>query len=89
MAFADARSLLQDAEGVNLIATIVGASVTFSGSDYGAQTVTLTGTEPIVTYQVTAGEPHGGKTTFTCVKSASPFLHCHHSLITQDHGIIC
>eukprot|EP00884_Botryococcus_braunii_P022056 jgi/Botrbrau1/8534/Bobra.0029s0037.2 len=57
---ADARSLLQGQESVNLIATIVAGSVTFSGSDYGAQTVTMTSAEPIVTYQVTAGEPHGG-----------------------------
>lgn len=57
---ADARSLLQDQESVNLIATLVSESVTFSGSDYGAQTVTMTGAEPIVPYQVTAGDPHGG-----------------------------
>lgn len=49
-------------EGVNLIATLVGATVEFTGDNLGALTVTVTGAEPIVSYQVTVPEPHGGKT---------------------------
>lgn len=58
---ADARRVLQDGQSTNLIATLVAETVTISGPDYGSEQVVLTGAEPIVTYQVTTDEPHGGE----------------------------